>query len=178
MKRAIVIADAINGFLKFGNLSSPRMLRILPCLEQHLRQEIEAGSKIIFLHDNHAPDDPEFKMFPPHCIRGTDETRVVDELQPYTEHAALIPKTKFDGFFGTTLEEELAAYGPDEVILGGVCTDICVLHTAEGLVSRGYRVIVPRFCVDTYDAPGHDGDEVNKFALAHIKDVLGAEIVE
>lgn len=178
MKRAMVIADAINGFLKFGNLSSPRMLRILPCLKEHLKQEIEAGSKIIFLHDNHDPNDVEFKMFAPHCIRGTDETKVVAELQPYTEHASLIPKTKYDGFFGTTLEEELAGYGPDEVILGGVCTDICVLHTAEGLINRGYRVIVPRFCVETYDAAGHDGDEVNRFALAHIKDVLGAEIVE
>ncbi|MBE0429380.1 MAG: cysteine hydrolase [Thermoleophilia bacterium] len=178
MKRAMVIADAINGFLKFGNLASPRMLRILPCVEEHLKHEIKAGSKIIFLHDNHEPDDPEFKMFPPHCIRGTDETLVVDELMPYTENATLIPKTKFDGFFGTTLEKELADFGPDEVILAGVCTDICVLHTTESLRNRDYRVIVPRFCVETYDAPGHDGDEVNRFALAHIRDVLGAEVSE
>lgn len=178
MKRAIIVADAINGFLKFGNLASPRMDRVLPCLEQRLRQEQASGSRIIFLYDNHDPNDPEFKMFPPHCIAGTDETRVVAELQPYTEAAALIPKTKYDGFYGTTLEQELTAWGPDEVVMTGVCTDICVLHTAEGLLNRGYRVIVPRFCVETYDAPGHDGDEVNKWALAHIRDVLGAEIIE
>lgn len=177
MKRAMIIADAINGFLKFGNLASPRMQRILPCLEEHLQQEVAAGSKIIFLYDNHDPNDVEFKMFAPHCIAGTDETHVVEELQTYAEKATLIPKTKYDGFFGTTLEPELAAFGPDEVIMTGVCTDICVLHTTEGLINRGYRVIVPRFCVETYDAPGHDGDDVNRFALAHIRDVLGAEIV-
>lgn len=178
MKRAMIIADVINGFLKFGNLASPRMERVLPCIEEHLQTEIEAGAKIIFLHDNHAPDDPEFRMFPPHCIAGTDETRVVDELMPYTAGATLIPKTRYDGFFGTTLEAELDGFAPDEVIMTGVCTDICVLHTTEGLVNRGYRVIVPRFCVETYDAPGHDGDEVGKFALAHLHDVLGAEIAE
>ncbi len=177
MKRAIIVADVINGFLKFGNLASPRMQRVLPCIEARLKQD-SAGSRIIFLHDNHAPDDPEFKMFPPHCIAGTDETLVVDELQPYTKGAALIPKTKYDGFFGTTLEAELESFSGDEVIMTGVCTDICVLHTVEGLINRGYHVIVPRFCVETYDAPGHDGDEVNKFALAHIRDVLGAEIAE
>lgn len=177
MKRAMIIADAVNGFLKFGNLASPRMTRILPCLQERLKQEVAAGSKIIFLYDNHDPEDPEFQMFAPHCIAGTAETKVVDELQAYTEGAALIPKTKYDGFYGTNLEKELADSGAEEVIFGGVCTDICVLHTVEGLRNRGYRVIVPRFCVDTYDAPGHEGDEINKFALAHIKDVLGAEIV-
>lgn len=177
MKRAMIIADAINGFLKFGNLASPRMQRILPCVEDNLKRESAAGSKIIFLVDSHAPDDPEFRMFPPHCIAGTDEARVVDELQPYADHATIVPKTRYDGFFGTALERELSGFGPDEVIMTGVCTDICVLHTTEGLINRDYRVIVPRYCVETYDAPGHDGDEVNKFALAHIQDVLGAEII-
>lgn len=176
MKRAVIVADAINGFLKFGNLASPRMLRVLPCIEEQLKRESAAGSLIIFLHDNHAPDDPEFKMFPPHCIAGTGETHVVEELQPYMEGAVLIPKTKYDGFYQTTLAAELAAFGPDEVIMTGVCTDICVLHTVEGLVNRGYRTIVPRHCVETYDSPGHNGNEVNAFALAHIRDVLGAEI--
>ena len=178
MKRAVIVADVINGFLKFGNLASPRMERVLPCIEGQLGRERAAGSLIIFLHDNHAPDDPEFRMFPPHCIAGTDETHVVEELKPYTEGAILIPKTKYDGSYQTTLETELASFEPDEVIMTGVCTDICVLHTVEGLINRGYRAVVPRYCVETYDSPGHNGDDVNAFALAHIRDVLGAEIVE
>ena len=177
MKKAVIVADVINGFLKFGNLASPRMERVLPCIEEQLKRERAAGSLIVFLHDNHAPDDPEFRMFPPHCIAGTDETHVVEELKPYTEGAILIPKTKYDGFYQTTLETELASFEPDEVIMTGVCTDICVLHTVEGLINRGYRAVVPRYCVETYDSPQHNGDEVNAFALAHIRDVLGAEII-
>lgn len=179
MKRAVIIADAINGFLVSGNLVSPRMRNILPCLEDLLARETAAGSRLLFLFDNHAPDDPEFRMFPPHCVAGTEETQVVEELQAYSRsaNAVLIPKDRYDGFYGTTLEQELTAFAPDEVVLTGVCTDICVLHTAEGLLNRGYRVLVPRACVETYDAPGHDAEEINRFAIGHLRDVLGATII-
>ena len=30
--------------------------------------------------------------------------------------------------------------------------------------------------VETYDAPGHDAGEFNRFALAHVRDVLGARV--
>ena len=57
-----------------------------------------------------------------------------------------------------------------------MCTDICVLHTVAGLRARGYEVLVHRDLVETYDAPGHDAEEFNRFALAHVRDVLGARV--
>jgi len=57
-----------------------------------------------------------------------------------------------------------------------VCTDICVLHTVADLRLRGYRVAVRRDLVETYDGPEHDADEVNRFALTHMRDILGASI--
>ena len=59
----------------------------------------------------------------------------------------------------------------------GVCTDICVLHTVADLRNRDYRVVVPASAVATFDAPGHPGDEVQKWALAHLKAVLGARVL-
>jgi nicotinamidase-related amidase len=44
------------------------------------------------------------------------------------------------------------------------------------LRNRDYRVVVHRDLVETYDAPGHDGDRINEFALAHMRDVLGASL--
>ena len=35
---------------------------------------------IIFTADTHAPDDLEFKMFPPHCVRGTSDVEIIPEL--------------------------------------------------------------------------------------------------
>ncbi|GAC1480176.1 MAG: hypothetical protein PVSMB9_04620 [Candidatus Dormibacteria bacterium] len=56
----------------------------------------------------------------------------------------------------------------------GVCTDICVLHTVADLRNRDYAVVVPADAVETFDGPGHPGDEVQRFALAHMSQVLGA----
>ena len=58
-----------------------------------------------------------------------------------------------------------------------MCTDICVLHTVHDLRLRGYEVMLRRDLVETYDGPEHDADEINRFALTHIRDVLGATVV-
>jgi len=87
-----------------------------------------------------------------------------------------VPKRRYSGFFGTDLERLLAELAPDVVEVVGVCTDICVLHTVADLRNRDYRVVVRRELVETYEAPGHQADEINRFALAHMRDVLGATV--
>ena len=98
------------------------------------------------------------------------------ELQPFLEGAALITKSRYSGFYETGLEQELGRINPDEVLVVGVCTDICVMYTVAGLRNRGYRVTVPGDCVETYDAPGHNAEQINRFALDHMRDILGARV--
>jgi len=88
----------------------------------------------------------------------------------------VVRKRTFSGFYGTGLDELLERLAPDVVEVTGVCTDICVLHTVFDLRVRGYTVVVPHDLVGTYDAPGHKADEIDRFALAHIRDVLGATV--
>ena len=88
-------------------------------------------------------------------------------MNSLTAGATVVRKRRFSGFFGTDLDRALAALAPDVVEVIGVCTDICVLHTVADLRNRDYRVVVPGDLVETYDAPGHDADEANRFALAH-----------
>ena len=57
------------------------------------------------------------------------------------------------------------------VIVCGVCTDICVLHTAADARNRDYPVEVPTDCVASYDPNAHE------WALRHIEKVLGARLV-
>ncbi len=177
MSRVVLVVDVINGFCKGGNLASPRLARVIPCVAALLEQELAAGSQAIFLADTHAEDDPEFSVFPPHCVRGSGEEEVVEELEPFLERALVIPKTRYSSFHGTSLEAELERLAPERVLVAGVCTDICVLHTVADLRNRDYDVAVVENCVETYDAPGHPADEINRFALDHMRDVLGAEIV-
>jgi len=126
--------------------------------------------------DTHAPDDPEFSMFPPHCVEGSGEDEVVPELREFAERGTVVRKHTFSGFRGTELDAVLERLAPEVIEVAGVCTDICVLHTVYDLRVRGYEALVHRGLVETYDAPGHDAGEFNRFALAHVRDVLGARV--
>jgi nicotinamidase-related amidase len=134
-------------------------------LEAHRR----AGNLVVFLHDAHAEDDREFEKFPPHCIAGTWGGRIIDDLTPQKGEQVLA-KTRYSGFYGTDLEKILAAYGPDEVEVVGVCTSICVMDTVGGLANRDYRATVPEAGVADFDAEAH------RFALQRMKRLYGATI--
>jgi nicotinamidase/pyrazinamidase len=175
-RRAIIVVDMLNCFCRRGALYSPRYDPIVPPLRERLAAAEAAGVPIVFLVDTHAPDDPEFEMFPPHCVEGSGEDEVVPELKEFADRGTVVRKRTFSGFHGTDLDAILERLAPQLVEVVGVCTDVCVLHTVAGLRVRGYGVLVRKDLVDTYDAPGHDAEEFNRFALAHVRDVLGARV--
>ncbi|MGO8684958.1 MAG: cysteine hydrolase family protein [Thermoleophilia bacterium] len=172
----IIVVDVLNGFCVSGNLAIKRLARVVPGIRTYLAHELAAGSKPIFLADTHVADDPEFAMFPPHCVAGSGEEEIVAELQPFAQQAPVVRKTRFSGFYRTNLADLLLDLHPATVEVVGVCTDICVLHTVADLRNRDYPVVVHRDLVETYDAPGHDADQINRWALAHMRDILGARI--
>lgn len=173
---AVIVIDMLVGFCRHGNLCSPRYEPLIPRLFAHLKRAEEVGAPIVFLADRHTADDPEFRMFPPHCVAGSGEEEVVPELAGFARRGTLVRKRTFSGFRGTDLDDVLARLEPTRVEVAGVCTDICVLHTVFDLRVRGYDVVVSRDLVETYDAPGHDAEEFERFALEHIRDALGATV--
>lgn len=175
-RRAIVVVDMLVCFCRRGALYSPRYDAIVPRLRERLAAAEAEGIPLVFLVDTHAADDPEFRMFPPHCVEGSGEDEVVPEFRGFAERGTVVRKRTFSGFHGTDLDTVLERLDPQLVEVVGVCTDICVLHTVAGLRARGYDVLVRKDLVETYDAPGHDAEEVNRFALAHVRDVLGARV--
>jgi nicotinate phosphoribosyltransferase len=166
----VLVSDMLRGFLEEGYplYCGDRARRIIPAVQRLLEKEIAEGSKVFFVCDNHAPDDPEFTMFPPHCIDGTAEAEVIPELAKYK--GEIIPKKTYSSFFGTPLEAKLKRLKPDKVIVCGVCTHICVLYAVADARNRGYRVEVPVDCVASFDEVAHH------FALGHMEKVLGAEL--
>ena len=137
-------------------------------MQRTIEDELARGSSVFFNADNHAPDDPEFKMFPPHCVRGSEEAQVIPELSKYP--GKLVPKTHDSAFFATALDETLRDLKPHKLTVCGVCTDICVLYTVADARNRGYQVEVPAGCVATFDTEAHE------WALQHMEKILGAMI--
>jgi len=175
--RALIVADVQEGFTRIGNLASETCTAAIPRILRILEEERAAGTPVIFTKDSHREGDPEFEMFPPHCIVGTHEHDLVEELLPFEpDAAAVIQKTRYSAFFRTDLEKVLAELGADEIHLTGFCTDICVLHTTADLRNRDFSVVVRRQGVETFDAPGHGHAEINDWALGHIEKILGARV--
>jgi len=171
MANAVLVVDMLKGFLEEGYplYIGAEARGIIPDIQRLLESEIDHGSQIFFICDNHDPDDLEFKMFPPHCIVGTAEAEVIPELSAYP--GEIIPKKRYSGFYGTKLEEKLKELKPDRLIICGVLTNICVMHTTADARNRDYEVEIPVNCVASPDEAAH------RFALEHMDKVLGARLV-
>jgi nicotinate phosphoribosyltransferase len=143
---------------------------IIPNIQKLLKRELEQGSKIFYLCDHHVPDDPEFKMFTPHCIEGTEEAELIPELLPYP--GEIIPKRTFSSFYNTTLDKKLKAIKPETIVVCGVTTHICILSAVIDARTRRYEVEVPVDCVASFDKKAHF------FALDYMEKVLGAKLIK
>ncbi|HWB70710.1 MAG TPA: isochorismatase family cysteine hydrolase [Egibacteraceae bacterium] len=175
---ALIVVDMQNGFLREGNLASDRCLEALEPVVREVERALADGRKVFFTADTHEPDDAEFKVFPVHCVRGTHEAELVDELDGYLDHedALLVRKRRYSALFETELEGHLHRFGIDDVRICGVCTDICVMHTAADLRNRDVAVTVVADATATFDSPEHPADEVQEAMLAHLSGILGARV--
>ena len=181
MKRALINIDytydfvAEDGALTCGQPGQE--------IESHLveitKQYIGAGDYVVFAIDKHEENDayhPETKLFPPHNIEGTKGRALYGELQHvYEQHkdkenVYYVDKIRYSAFAGTDLEMKLRERGIQEVHLVGVCTDICVLHTAIDAYNKGFHIVVHENAVASFNKEGH------AFALEHVKSCLSAEI--
>ncbi len=171
MANAVLVIDMLRGFLEEGHplYGGDNVRRIIPNIQRLLEKESSLDSKIYFVCDNHDKDDPEFKMFPPHCIAGTAEAEIIPELSKYA--LEIIKKKRYSAFYGTDLEKKLEKLKPDRLVVCGVLTNICVMHTVADARNRDYAVEVPADCVASPDEAAH------RFALEHMEKVLGAKLV-
>jgi nicotinamidase-related amidase len=88
-------------------------------------------------------------------IAGTDGARLLRELvQGAGDH--VVVKKRYSAFFGTGLDDLLAALGAPALVIGGVNTHACVRMTAIDAYQRDYDVTLASECVGSYDAEHHD----------------------
>lgn len=169
MSNIVIVVDMLNGFLKEGNLYNPNARQVIPSIVDLLQRKTLQDWKIIFVADNHKKGDLEFLMFLEHCVYGTEETKVIDELRKFV--TKYVPKTRYSAFFGTNLDLILEDESPQEVIIVGIYADICVLYTTADLRNRNYKVTIPKDCTMTLAG-------IDDVIFSHMKNVLGVNIVD
>ncbi|MCO6513344.1 MAG: cysteine hydrolase [Snodgrassella sp.] len=144
------------------------------------RTFIEQGDFVVFAIDAHQANDqyhPENKLFPPHNIIGTEGQDLYGALKNlYTINQSnpqvyWLNKRHYSAFSGTDLDLRLRERNITEIHLTGVCTDICILHTAVDAYNLNYKIVIHQQAVASFDITGHN------WALKHFQNTLGASII-
>jgi nicotinamidase/pyrazinamidase len=171
-----------------GKLYVPGAEKLLP----NIRRLTDAARREqVFLVSHgcfHTPKDPEFNIFPPHCVKGTAGAELVPEA--LTEKIARVAndaKAKlpedlsqyqqillekqtlniFESRHADALVKRLGTHA--ECVVFGVVTEYCVSFAVKGLLERGRRVAVVEDAIETLNR--EDGEK----AIAELKS-LGARL--
>lgn len=173
MKQALIIVDMLNDFIhpKGKLYCGSTAEAIVPFIQEKIAAARSAGHAIIFLCDAHREDDKEFNRFPPHAIKGSGGARIIPELSP-KEGDFVINKTRYSGFYNTTLENVLQKHQVSVAEVVGVCTSICVMDTVGGLVNRDIAVTIDEAAVADFDQNNHAA------ALGRMHDLYGVTLMK
>ncbi len=171
-RRALIVADMLNDFLDPGGslYVGPQGREIIPFVAEKLAAFRAEAGVVIFVCDAHAPDDREFRYFPPHAVKGSWGAQVIPELAPGPGDL-VVAKTRYSAFSHTNLDELLTQAEVTEVHVVGVCTSICVMETVKELFDRDIPTVVYRQGVADFDPEAH------AFALKHMQRIMGARVV-
>lgn len=128
MKKTIIVVDMQNDFVT-GSLGTKEACKTVPVIEKLLKEN--QGNQIIFTQDTHHEDylsTSEGKMLPvEHCMKGTMGWEIIPELKEWTHQAIMVEKPTFGSL---KLPQLISQYQPEQIILVGVCSDICVISNA------------------------------------------------
>lgn len=179
-KKALIVIDYTNDFVaRDGALTCGEPAqKIEHAILNYCNIFCENKDYMVFAIDKHIEKDtyhPENKLFPFHNIDGTSGRELYGALQQFfiqhRENIYWMDKRRYSAFAGTDLDIRLREQQIHEIHLCGVCTDICVLHTAIDAYNLGYKIVVYQNAVASFNQEGH------QVALNHFKNVLGATVI-
>jgi nicotinamidase/pyrazinamidase len=146
-----------------GALYVPGAETIGPNIEQLLRAAGEKKITTISSLCAHIPNDPEFEIFPPHCLEGTRGAERIFAHLPQLPHYEIavdadadpweqldsathyiFKKRVIDLFASSWLRglRQNGVFRGRDCIVFGVATDYCVRSCALGLAQGGARVLL------------------------------------
>ena len=160
-KKCLIVVDMVNGFVREGVLHDERIARIIPKQIELIKKNQEEGELTIFIKDTHDENSVEFKRFgnTKHCVRGTSESELVDELKVFENKDNTISIEKNSTSYMEApqfrkLIKELKNL--KEIIVVGCCTDICDFNGTMALANyldqwnRDVEIKVCQDAVATY----------------------------
>jgi len=171
---ALIAVDVQNDFADpSGSLFVHGAPRVLPFIDDQIREAEAAGAVIVRTQDWHPASTPHFAkdggIWPVHCVGGTWGA----EFHPDLPDVGIVVRKGVggeDGYSGFTVRDsqtgeetptELAATlrdkGVTDVIIVGLATDYCVKATAIDAIGNGFTATVLADGVSAVDLQPGDG---------------------
>lgn len=184
--KALFIVDMNNGFVNFGAMANQSYNRLVPEQLKLIEKFRKEEQLVNFILEGHIEEAVEFLLYPEHCVLGTEEAELIPELKPEEEkeNTTIYYKNSINGGLNLDLQIDLEDLKDlKEIVICGVCTDLCVLDFAKTLarylddINKNIKIFVVASACDTFDAPGHDREEETRIAY-HSLSAAGIEVVQ
>ncbi len=161
-----------------GKLYVPGAEKIIPNLNRLVESARQGRVLLISSADAHHPDDPEFREWPPHCLKGTAGAELIPEARAARQlvipnqkdfvlprdlgayQQILLEKNTLNVFDNPNTDALLARVNASrktddgssaDFLVFGVVTEYCVLRAADGLLRRGYPVSLVEDAIQSLD---------------------------
>jgi nicotinamidase/pyrazinamidase len=152
-----------------GALPAPGAENIVQSLAHLTSFAAKNGILIVSTADAHSEDDPEFKVWKPHCVVGTVGqqkaaatvlslsailTTAPAAIDAHFDKASqiIVEKQHIDCFTNPNLQPLLDRFEAGRYVLYGVVSEICVRCAAFGLLETGARVELVTDAIKSLDA--------------------------
>ena len=162
----LVLFDTLQGYLHPQDPEKQAFLRernILMNMQRLLAAARAIGMTTFYPCAAHAPDgsdtvarltDTDVDLrpfgadaatFAPHIHKGTDSAKIATEVEPAAGDV-IVPKHRWNAFYGTDLEFHLKVRGIDTMILAGGSTDVGIAATAFAARDMDLGLVVVSDC--------------------------------
>lgn len=184
IKKLLINVDMVNGFVKKGAMADSYIQHIVPEHIKLMEQMQKEGEAIAIIKDTHKENCREFNRYPIHCVEGTEEAELIEELKPFEKDAFVYQKNSTSTIYASNFLKDIDEMtNLREVIMIGCCTDICILNLAIPLQNyfdqkdREVKITIPKNAVETYEAPNHKREEYNEMAFK-LMEQAGINLIE
>jgi nicotinamidase-related amidase len=158
MRPAFIVIDMLNdSWIGRDTVRREPMVRAINELVAAMR---ERSYPVIWVRQEFEPDlsdaFPEMRAKQIRVtIKGTEGCQLLPGLGVAPADPVIVKK-RYSAFFGTRLDDLLARFAPDSLILAGINTHACIRTTAIDAYQRDWQVILAGDCIDSYDREHHD----------------------
>jgi nicotinamidase-related amidase len=143
-KAALLVVDMQKVFAsEEGSTFLPMSVPVSERLAALVQECRQSGVPVIFTR--HVHTDPQMdggsmaRWWSSLILEGSEEAELIDSLRP-RDGERVIVKCRYSAFAGTPLEMILRSLGVEDLIVGGVMTNLCCETTARDAFNRDFNV--------------------------------------